>query len=103
MKQPNNSVNAPIFTKSEIKVVELLVRGYSEKEIADKLFLSRYTVDNHLRNIRERNGLNKNTEVILLYIAYVRHKKFSLKNLRELGLGAVLILLNVCQYTTMHP
>lgn len=32
-----NNVKTPIFSAAEIKVAELLVRGYSEKEIADKL------------------------------------------------------------------
>lgn len=95
----NNSVKTPIFTQSEVKVIELLVRGYSEKEIADKLCLSRYTVNNHMRNIRERNGLSKNTEVILMYIAYLQGKKFSLRILREVGLSAIMMFINVCSYT----
>lgn len=79
-----NDVN-PSFSKAELRVVELLVRGYSEKEIADKLHISVHTVGNHTRNVREKNGLSKNTEIILLYIAYLNKKKFSLVTLRELG------------------
>ena len=99
MKESINNVKTPIFSKAEIKVTELLVRGYSEKEIADKLNVSRYTVNNHMRNIRERNGLSKNTEIVVLYIAYLNKKKFSLSILREIGLSAVLIFVNICQYT----
>lgn len=102
METPDNSVNAPILSKAELKVVELLVRGYTEKEIAEKLFISRFTVNNHMRNIRERNGLKKNTEIILLYIAYTRNKKFSLRSVRELGLSAVLLCLTYCQYTAIN-
>lgn len=103
MDNLKNSVNTPILTKSEIRVLELLVRGYSEKEIADKLNISFHTVNNHMRNIRDRNGLSKNTEVIMLYIAYVRKRKFSLDALRELGLGAIMIFLNICPGTQMNP
>lgn len=101
MINPDNSVKAPIFSKAEIKVVELLVRGYSEKEIAERLSISRHTVNNHMRNIREKNGVTKNTEIILLYIAHLHNRKFSLRILREIGLSAVMIMVNICQYTNM--
>lgn len=45
------------FSPAELAVVEQLARGYSEKEIADRLHLSYHTVNNHLRNIRERHKL----------------------------------------------
>lgn len=94
-----NNVKTPIFSAAKIKVVELLVRGYSEKEIADKLNISPHTVNNHMRHIRENNGLTKNTEVITAYIAFVRRKKFSIEALRELGLSAIMVVINICQYT----
>lgn len=93
-----NNVKTPIFSAAEIKVAELLVRGYSEKEIADKLNTP-HTVNNHMRHIRENNGLTKNTEVITAYIAFVRRKKFSIEALRELGLSAIMVVINICQYT----
>lgn len=98
MKEQINDVN-PSFSKAELKVVELLARGYSEKEIADKLNISVHTVGNHTRNIREKNGLSKNTEIILLYIAFLNKKKFSLVVLREIGLSAIMVLVNICEYT----
>ena len=71
------------------------------KEIADRLCISRHTVDNHLRNIRERFGLHKNTEIILLYIAHLNHKPFSLSNIKQYGLEVILVLINVCTYTDL--
>ena len=56
-------------------------------------------VNNHMRHIRENNGLTKNTEVITAYIAFVRRKKFSIEALRELGLSAIMVVINICQYT----
>lgn len=99
MKNPDNSVKAPIFSKTELEVVKFLTRGYSEKEIADKMHVSPHTVNNHMRNIREKNGLTKNTEVILAYIAYIKGKPFSLAKVRELGILAVLVLTHVCVIT----
>lgn len=101
MSNKENSKKSP-FTKAELRVVDLLARGFSEKEIADKLNISYNTVSNHTRNIRERHGLTKNSEVLLLYIAYLNNKSFSLANIRDLGLSTILILLNVCDYIHFH-
>lgn len=96
MKNPRNSVNTS-FSPSEMRVAELLARGLSEKEVADKLCISPSTVNNHTRNIRERNGLSKNSEIILLYIATQNKKPFNLKTIKELGVSAILIMLNICE------
>lgn len=48
MRMKNNNGNPSYFSPAELRVVELLTRGYSIKEIADKLCLSEHTVDNHI-------------------------------------------------------
>lgn len=67
---------------AELSVVKQLARGYSEKEIAEKLNLSYHTVNNHLRNIRERHNIQKNTEIIILYAASLSKKKVSFKEVK---------------------
>lgn len=47
MKKPVNDVNMSYFSEAELRVVKLLASGLSEKEIADRLCISRHTVDNH--------------------------------------------------------
>ena len=74
MKQICNSTKVS-FSPAELKVVEQLARGLSEKEIADVLHISVYTVKNHLRNIRERNHIQKNTEIIILYASTLSKKR----------------------------
>jgi DNA-binding CsgD family transcriptional regulator len=101
MKNPVNDVNTSYFSEAELRVVKVLASGSSEKEIADRLCISRHTVDNHLRNIRERFGLHKNTEIILLYIAQLNHKPFSLANIKQYGLEVILVLVNICTYTDL--
>ncbi|MDD1749682.1 MAG: response regulator transcription factor [Methanothrix sp.] len=39
------------LTPREREILKLLIDGLTKKEIADKLFLSFHTIDNHLRNI----------------------------------------------------
>lgn len=90
MKNPVNDVNTSYFSEAELRVVKLLASGSSEKEIADRLCISRHTVDNH-----------KNTEIILLYIAQLNHKPFSLANIKQYGLEVILVLVNICTYTDL--
>jgi DNA-binding CsgD family transcriptional regulator len=90
-----NNVKAS-FSERESEIADLLARGLSEKEIAEKLFISPATVNNHTRNIREKFGLSKNSEIILLYIATRNKKPFNLRTIKELGVSAILIMLNVC-------
>lgn len=98
MTDTRNSKNLP-FSPAELSVVEQLARGLSEKEIADELNLSYHTVNNHLRNIRERHKLQKNTEIIILYASYLSKKKFSFKEIKELGLAILFVVINICDYT----
>lgn len=89
-----NSANASFSTR-EREIADLLARGLTEKEIASKLHISPATV-NHTRNIREKFGLTKNTEIVLLYIAEHNKKRFNLSMIREYGISVILVLLNVC-------
>lgn len=101
MTDTRNSKNLP-FSPAELSVVEQLARGLSEKEIADKLNLSYHTVNNHLRNIRERHKLQKNTEIIILYAASLSKKKASIKEVKELGFSILFVILNICDYTQIN-
>lgn len=101
MEQTYNSTKVP-FSPAEHQVVEQLSRGLSEKEIAENLHLSIHTVKNHLRNIRERNHIQKNTEVILLYATTLSKKMVSLREVKTLGLSILFVLLNICDYTQIR-
>jgi DNA-binding CsgD family transcriptional regulator len=45
------------LTKREIEVLQLITKGYSNKEIADQLFVSTHTVISHRKNISEKTGI----------------------------------------------
>lgn len=98
MSKANNNEKTS-FSNAEMDVVEQLARGYSEKEIAEILHLSRHTVDNHLRNIRKRNNLQKNTEIIILYTLCLSRKKLSFKKVKEFGLSILFVAMNICDMT----
>jgi DNA-binding NarL/FixJ family response regulator len=40
----------------ELEIVRLIEKGFSSKQIAEKLFLSVYTVNTHRSNILEKTG-----------------------------------------------
>jgi DNA-binding NarL/FixJ family response regulator len=52
------------LTKSEIRVLEALARGFSNKEIAKELWLTEQTVKFHLTNIYSRLGVANRTEAV---------------------------------------
>ena len=55
-----------ILSEREMDVLLGICRGLSTQEIADKLFLSKRTVDTHRANILEKTGSN-NTASLVVY------------------------------------
>ena len=45
------------MTSRELDVLKRIVKGYSNKQIADELFISIHTVVTHRRNITEKLGI----------------------------------------------
>jgi DNA-binding NarL/FixJ family response regulator len=52
----------------EMEILSYLAKGYHDKEIADKLFLSIKTVRTHLRNIYKKLHVRSRTEAVLKYL-----------------------------------
>ena len=54
----------PGLTPRENEVLKLVAKGYAYKEIADKLFISTKTVQNHVQNILTKLQLRKRYELM---------------------------------------
>ena len=54
------------LTKRELEILELIGEGYTNAEIADKLFISIRTVDTHKSNLITKTG-SKNVVSLLIY------------------------------------
>jgi DNA-binding NarL/FixJ family response regulator len=54
------------LTKRELQVLELLAEGLTNKEIADKIFLSKRTVETHRKNLIDKTHC-KNTSALIKY------------------------------------
>lgn len=45
------TIEKPLLTSRELEVLSQVIEGYSSKQVADMLFISKRTVDFHLDNI----------------------------------------------------
>ncbi|MBC5992255.1 response regulator transcription factor [Pontibacter cellulosilyticus] len=64
------------LSKREIEVLTLIAEGYTNAEIADKLFTSKRTIETHRQNILEKTGA-KNTANLIKYA--IGHKLIDLE------------------------
>ncbi len=53
------------LTKRELEIVSLIARGRSNKDIAEKLYISEKTVKNHVSNILKKMALEDRTQVAI--------------------------------------
>lgn len=59
----NPETQAAIMSKREHQLLQLLLQGHTNKEIADQLGLSESTVRNNLSNLYKKMGINKRTSI----------------------------------------
>jgi len=67
----NNSEPEVMLTDRELEVLKLIGKGHSNDEIAEKLFISKRTVDTHKNNLISKTG-SKNIVSLLIYA--IKHK-----------------------------
>ena len=56
------------ISEREMEIIKLIAEGYSNKEVADKLFLSTHTVTTHRKNIMNKLGLNNTAGLVLFAV-----------------------------------
>ena len=66
-KTKNDSSNLPLLTTREKEIIKLIVEGYTSQQIADRLFISYFTVGKHRKNIHRKFGI-KNTVELVKYV-----------------------------------
>ncbi len=67
---PRQAADWPELTESEFAVVSLVARGATNRDVAERLFLSPYTVSSHLRHVFAKLGIRSRAE--LAHIATAR-------------------------------
>ena len=52
------------FTRREKEILACLAEGLSSKQIANKLFISEYTVSNHRKNMLQKSGAKSSAQLV---------------------------------------
>lgn len=60
----NQQKSLDVLTEREVEVLKALAKGYSNVQIAESLYISQRTVQNHLHNIYNKLGINGRTEAV---------------------------------------
>jgi DNA-binding NarL/FixJ family response regulator len=74
-----------LLTDRESSIVELIARGYSNREIAEELYLAEKTVKNYITNLLAKLGLRRRTEVAALVTRRNEQRRQRGEFDRELG------------------
>ncbi len=69
--QKSSGVALPVLTPREKEILELIAEGYTNPQIAEKIFLSPFTVDSHRKNLLAKLNV-KNTAMLIRFA--VEHK-----------------------------
>ena len=56
------------LSEREKEILKLIVRGYTSKEMASKLNISKLTIDTHRKNIQQKLGVTKVVELLKIAI-----------------------------------
>ncbi len=69
--QKSAKTDLPVLTPREKEILELIAEGFTNPQIAEKIFLSQFTVDSHRKNLLAKLNV-KNTATLIKYA--VEHK-----------------------------
>lgn len=86
----------------ESEIAELLAWGASKKEVADRLFISSRTVENTARNIYQKLGIQKATELCVWWFCTKCGVPVSLDPLKRAFIAVLLLIAYVpreCVFT----
>lgn len=66
--RPNSNFDKDKYSPRELEIVEAVASGLSNKEIAEKLFISEGTVKNYISTILDKEGLSHRTQLAVYYL-----------------------------------
>lgn len=66
--KPNSNFNKDNYTARELQIIEAVASGLSNKEIAEKLFISEGTVKNYISTILCKENLSHRTQLAVYYL-----------------------------------
>jgi DNA-binding NarL/FixJ family response regulator len=66
--QKSSMIDLPVLTPREKEILELIAEGYTNPQIAEKIFLSPFTVDSHRKNLLAKLGVKNTASLIKLAV-----------------------------------
>jgi DNA-binding CsgD family transcriptional regulator len=84
-----------ILTKRETEIAELFAWGASKKDVANRLFISERTVENHTRNIYAKIGCQKVNELCAWWFCTTFHISFELSPLKRKLFATMCLILMI--------
>ena len=66
--QRSNESELPVLSRREKEVLELIAEGYTNPEIAEKLFISSFTVDSHRKNLIAKLNVKNTASLVKLAV-----------------------------------
>lgn len=65
-------MNFEALSPREKEILDLLIEGLKNKEIAEKLYIQPNTIKTHMRNIINKTGIDSRTRLAIMYYEYVQ-------------------------------
>lgn len=90
------------LTSREDEIAELIAWGATKKDIANILFISPRTVENHARNIYEKTGCRKSNELSAWWFCKHFHISFSLSPLARTITACALLCIYLLSFYGGH-
>lgn len=81
------------LTKRETEIAELFAWGASKKDVANRLFISERTVENHARNIYAKIGCQKINELCAWWFCTTFHISFDLSPLKRNAITIAMLVI----------
>jgi DNA-binding NarL/FixJ family response regulator len=66
--QKSSASELPVLTPREKEILELIAEGYTNPQIAEKIFLSQFTVDSHRKNLLAKLNVKNTASLIRLAV-----------------------------------
>lgn len=66
--QKSSKSELPVLTPREKEILELIAEGYTNPQIAEKIFLSQFTVDSHRKNLLAKLNVKNTASLIRLAV-----------------------------------
>lgn len=87
---------------AEREIANEFCKGYSDKEVADNLNKSYWTVKTQKKTIYRKLGISKDTELILYMVCEKVQRRFDLKEIRRHGLELLFSVLFLIMQVTCN-